>query len=146
MSCFPSQPALACFLIIVDQLEAPSFQQPLATLWHPSVQIANHTFATQARQRGQDNFLKVKPSIIIMKCVAKPRSSRTGFWIMTMGSMCSSGLHSHQIPFNRSPLGCGGREIHVIDMQPTDLQRPRDALVLICCKSYKKSNRVHNRQ
>lgn len=60
MSCFPSQPALACFLIIVFQLEPPSFQQPLATLYRPSVQIAIHTFATQARRHGQDNFLKVK--------------------------------------------------------------------------------------
>ncbi len=40
--------------------------------------------------------------------VTKLKSSQTGFLNMTMSSLYSNGLHSHQISINRAPLGCGG--------------------------------------
>ncbi len=44
----------------------------------------------------------------IMNHVTKIKSSQTGFLNMTMSSLYSNGLHSHQISINRAALGCGG--------------------------------------
>ncbi len=67
-----------------------------------------------------------------MHHVTKLKSSQTGFLNMTMSSLYSNGLHSHQISINRAPLGCGGTEIHIMDVQPTNLQQLRDAIMSIC--------------
>ncbi len=49
----------------------------------------------------------------IMLHVTKLKSSQTGFLNMTMSSLYSNGLHSHQISINRAALGCGGtRDSH----------------------------------
>ena len=52
----------------------------------------------------------------------------TGFFTMTMRSLSSNGLHTHQISSNRAPLGCGG-EIGIVDVQPTNLQQLRDVIM-----------------
>ncbi len=44
----------------------------------------------------------------IMHRVTKIKSSQTGFLNMTMSSLYSNGLHSHEISINRAHLGCGG--------------------------------------
>ncbi len=49
----------------------------------------------------------------IMHHVTKLKSSQTGFLNMTMSSLYSNVLHSHQISINRAALGCGGtRDSH----------------------------------
>ncbi len=49
----------------------------------------------------------------IMHHVRKLKSSQTGFLNITMSSLYSNGLHSHQISINRASLGCGGtRDSH----------------------------------
>ncbi len=35
---------------------------------------------------------------------------------------------------NRAPLGCGGTEIRIMDVQPTNLQQLRDAIMSIWTK------------
>ncbi len=40
--------------------------------------------------------------------VTKLKSSQTGFLNMTMSSLYSNSLRSHQTSINRAPLGCGG--------------------------------------
>ncbi len=49
----------------------------------------------------------------IIQHVTKIKSSQTGFLNMTMSSLYSNGLHSHQISINRAPLRCDGtRDSH----------------------------------
>ncbi len=63
----------------------------------------------------------------IMHHVTKLKSSQTGFLNMTMSSLYSNGLHSHLWDVVE-------REIHIMDVQLTNLQQLRDAIMSIWTK------------
>ncbi len=72
----------------------------------------------------------------IMHHVTKLKSSQTGFLNMTMSSLYSNGLHSHQISIQliEHLWDVVEREIRIMDMQPTNLQQLRDAIMSIWTK------------
>lgn len=59
--------------------------------------------------------------------------------LMSLDSLDSNGLHGHQ--FNPEPLGCGGTEVLVMDIQLTYLQLQRDANIMLTCQHGPKSLR-----
>ncbi len=67
--------------------------------------------------------------------VTKLKSSQTGFLNMTMSSLYSNGLHSHQISIHISILwDVVEREICIMDVQLTNLQQLCDAIMSIWTK------------
>ncbi len=64
----------------------------------------------------------------IMHHVKNLKSSQTGFLKMTMSSLYSNGLHSHQISIQYI-WDVVEREIRIMDVQPTNLQQLRDAIM-----------------
>ncbi len=67
----------------------------------------------------------------IMQHVTKLKSSQNGFLNMTMSSLYSNDLHSHQISIQWSTFGMWWNEIRIMDVQPINLQQLRDAIMLI---------------
>ncbi len=67
-----------------------------------------------------------------MHHVTKLKSSQTGFLNMTMSTLYSNGLHSHQISTQLEHIWyVVEREIRIMDVQPTNLQQLRDAIMSI---------------
>ncbi len=71
----------------------------------------------------------------IMHHVTKLKSSQTGFLNMTMSSLYLNGLHSHHILIHISILwNVIEWEIRIMNVQPTNLQQLRDAIMSIWTK------------
>ncbi len=70
-----------------------------------------------------------------MHHVTKLKSSQTGFLNMTMSSLYSNGLHeSPDLNPTENLWDVVEREIHIMDVQPTNLQQLRDAIMSIWTK------------
>ncbi len=69
-----------------------------------------------------------------MHHVTKIKSSQTGFLNMTMSSLYSNTLHSHQISINRASLGCGGTVDSHHGSAADNFQQLRDAIRSIWTK------------
>ncbi len=76
---------------------------PLSTNW---ALFKRHPFMTTVYPSSDAT------SSSIMHHVTKQKSSQIGFLNMTMSSLYSNGLHSHQISISRAPLGCGTGDSH----------------------------------
>ncbi len=70
----------------------------------------------------------------IMHHVTKLKSSQTGFLNMTMSSLYSNGLQSPDLNPIEHLWDVVEREIHIMDVQPTNLQQLRDAIISIWTK------------
>ncbi len=64
----------------------------------------------------------------------KTQSSQTGFLNMTMSSLYSNGLQSPDLNTIEHLWDVVEREIHIMDVQPTNLQQLRDAIMSIWTK------------
>ncbi len=69
-----------------------------------------------------------------MHHVTKLKSSQTGFLNMTMSSLSSNGLQSPDLNPIEHLWDVEEREIHIMDVQPTNLQQLRDAFMTIWTK------------
>ncbi len=69
-----------------------------------------------------------------MHHVTKPKSSQTGFLNMTMSSLYSNGLQSPDLNPIKHLWDVVEREIHIMDVHPTNLHQLRDAVMSIWTK------------
>ncbi len=70
----------------------------------------------------------------IMHHVTKLKSSQTGFLNMTMSSLYSNGLQSPDLTPIEHLWDVVEREIHIMDVQPTNLQQLCDTIMSILTK------------
>ncbi len=111
---------------------------------NPLVPIEHHLIATAYLSIVADHvhpfMTTVYPSSDatssrIMHHVTKLKSSQTGFLNMTMSSLYSNDLHSHQISIQIEHLwDVVDWMIHIMDVQLTNLQQLRDAIMSIWTK------------
>ncbi len=69
-----------------------------------------------------------------MHHVTKLKSSQTGFLNMTMSSLYSNDHQSPDLNLIEHLWDVVEREIHIMDVQPTNLQQLRDAIMSIWTK------------
>ncbi len=78
--------------------------------------------------------LLIATSSRIMHHFTKPKSSQIGFLNITMSSLYANGLHSHHLNPIEHLWDVVEREICIMDVQTTNLQQLRDAIMSIWTK------------
>ncbi len=82
----------------------------------------------------QCTHLLMTTSSTIMHGVTKLKSSQTGFLNMTVSSLYQMASTVIRSQSNRSPLSVVEREIHIMDVHPTNLQQLCDVIMSIWTK------------
>ncbi len=121
--CMPCLNFLAHFGPVVPiehRLNATAYLSIVADHVHPFMTTVYHLLmATSSR---------------IMHHVTKLKSSQTGFLTMTMSSLYSNGLQSPDLNPIEHLWDVVKWEIHIIDVQPTNLQQLHEAIMSIWTK------------